>query len=66
MKIYGIGTDIANINRIKNSLNKKNFVERVFNNIEIARCNRQKNKVNCCIIYGSISDRCINNFRKYQ
>ena len=47
MKIYGIGTDIANINRIKNSLNKKKFIERVFNKIEIAKCSKQKNKVNC-------------------
>ena len=45
MKIYGIGTDIANINRIRDS-NKK-FIERVFNKIEIARCSRQKNKINC-------------------
>ena len=47
MKIYGIGTDIANINRIRDSLNKKKFIERVFNKIEIARCSRQKNKINC-------------------
>ena len=46
MKIYGIGTDIANINRIRDSLNKKKFIERVFNKIEIARCSRQKNKIN--------------------
>ena len=26
MKIYGIGTDIANINRIKRSLKNKNFI----------------------------------------
>ena len=35
MKIYGIGTDIANINRIKKSLKNKNFVNRLFDKNEI-------------------------------
>ena len=47
MKIYGIGTDIANINRIKKSLKNKNFINRLFNQNEIKRCNNQINKANC-------------------
>ena len=47
MKIYGIGTDIANINRIKKSLNNKNFINRLFNKNEIKRCNNQIKKANC-------------------
>ena len=47
MKIYGIGTDIANTNRIKKSLKNKNFVNRLFDKNEIKKCNKQKNKVNC-------------------
>jgi len=47
MKIYGIGTDIANINRIKRSLKNKNFINRLFNKHEITRCNNQINKANC-------------------
>ena len=47
MKIYGIGTDIANINRIKKSLKNKNFINRLFNKNEIKKCNKQINKANC-------------------
>ena len=47
MKIYGIGTDIANINRIKKSLSNKNFINRLFNKNEIKKCNKQINKSNC-------------------
>tara|TARA_A100001011_G_C14263067_1_gene823422 strand:+ start:1401 stop:1784 length:384 start_codon:yes stop_codon:yes gene_type:complete len=47
MKIYGIGTDIANVNRIKISLKKKNFINRIFNKIEIKKCSSQMNKANC-------------------
>ena len=47
MKIYGIGTDIANINRIKKSLKKKNFISKLFNKNEIKKCNSQINKANC-------------------
>ena len=47
MKIYGVGTDIANINRIKKSLKNKNFINRLFNANEIKRCNTQINKANC-------------------
>ena len=47
MKIYGIGTDIANINRIKKSLKNKNFINRLFNKNEVKKCNNQINKANC-------------------
>ena len=47
MKIYGIGTDIANINRIKKSLKNKNLINRLFNKNEIKKCNNQFNKANC-------------------
>ena len=47
MKIYGIGTDIANIQRIKKSIKNKNFVYRLFNKIEIKKCNNQFNRANC-------------------
>ncbi len=47
MKIYGIGTDIANIHRIKKNLKNKNFIERLFNKNEIKKCNLQANKANC-------------------
>ena len=47
MKIYGIGTDISNINRIKKNLKNKNFILKVFNKNEISKCNKQVNKANC-------------------
>ena len=47
MKIYGIGTDVVNINRIKKSLKNKNFITRLFNANEIEKCNTQINKANC-------------------
>ena len=47
MKIYGIGTDVVNINRIKRSIKNKNFISRLFNKNEIKKCNGQINKANC-------------------
>ena len=47
MKIYGIGTDIANINRIKKSLKNTNFINRLFNKSEVKKCNNQINRANC-------------------
>ena len=47
MKIFGIGTDIVRISRIKKSLKKKLFVERLFNKKEILKCNKIKNSENC-------------------
>ena len=47
MNIHGIGTDIANINRVKKSLKNKDFIKRLFNEIEVRKCNKKINKANC-------------------
>ena len=47
MNIFGIGTDIVSIDRIKSSLKNKNFVNRVFNEKEISKCKKIKNSTNC-------------------
>ncbi len=47
MKIFGIGTDIANIDRLKKSIKNKNLIKRLFNEKEIKRCSKQKNVANC-------------------
>ena len=47
MKIFGIGTDIVRISRIKKSLKKELFVKRLFNKKEIFKCNKIKNSENC-------------------
>ena len=35
MPIYGIGSDIVDINRIKKALKKKNFKKKIFSSSEI-------------------------------
>ena len=47
MNIYGIGTDIVSVNRIKKSLKNKKFIKRVFNNKEILKCKRIISINNC-------------------
>ena len=47
MKIYGIGTDLTNVLRIKRSIKKKEFIERIYHNTEIEKCKKQLNKANC-------------------
>tara|TARA_A100001015_G_scaffold169522_1_gene188425 strand:- start:2969 stop:3352 length:384 start_codon:yes stop_codon:yes gene_type:complete len=47
MNIYGIGTDIVSIKRIKLSLKKKNFINRIFNEKEILKCKKVVNRYNC-------------------
>ena len=47
MNIFGIGTDIVNIDRIKKSLKNKKFVERIFNIKEIQKCKLTSKKSNC-------------------
>jgi phosphopantetheinyl transferase (holo-ACP synthase) len=42
MKIYGIGTDIVSIIRIKKLINKKIFLKRLFGKEEVARCSKLK------------------------
>ena len=45
MKIFGIGTDIVNIKRMKSTLSKRGikFKKRIFSNNEIAYCHKKKN-----------------------
>ena len=47
MSIYGIGTDIVRVDRIKNSLKNKDFINRIFNEKEILKCKKISNSVNC-------------------
>ena len=47
MNIFGIGTDIVSVDRIKNSLKNKKFIGRIFNEKEILKCKKNNNSVNC-------------------
>tara|TARA_Y100000768_G_scaffold359562_1_gene316172 strand:- start:3959 stop:4342 length:384 start_codon:yes stop_codon:yes gene_type:complete len=47
MKIFGIGTDIISIDRIKRSARNKRFLGRVFNTKEISKCKRLIKPENC-------------------
>ena len=49
MNIYGIGTDIVNVKRIKNAIkkNKKAFKKRIYTNFEIKTCEKRNNKAEC-------------------
>ena len=47
MKLHGIGTDIVKISRISKSINKKFFINRLFNKDEILKCYKTKNSANC-------------------
>ena len=48
MNIIGFGTDIIEIERIKNFLKKNSkFKKRIFSSGEIKYCLKQKNKFNC-------------------
>ena len=47
MKIFGIGTDIVEISRVKKSLKKKGLLQRLFNQKEINNCQKKINKFNC-------------------
>ena len=44
MKIFGIGTDIVNIKRMKKllNINKNNFKKRIFSKNEIAYCEKKR------------------------
>ena len=46
MKIFGIGVDIVDNTRIKNSIKNKNFISRIFSKKEINQSKKIKNKVN--------------------
>ena len=47
MKIYGIGTDIVNVDRIKKTLKNKNALLRLFSKEEIIKCSKSINYNNC-------------------
>jgi len=49
MNIYGIGTDIVNVNRIKLAIkkNKNFFKKKIYTNFEIKNCEKRKNKNEC-------------------
>ena len=47
MNIFGIGTDIVSVDRIKNSLKNKKFISRIFNEKEILKCKKNNNSINC-------------------
>tara|TARA_B100000989_G_scaffold277417_1_gene238367 strand:- start:488 stop:871 length:384 start_codon:yes stop_codon:yes gene_type:complete len=47
MSIYGIGTDIVSIKRIKSSLKNKNFIKRIFTHQEVLKCKKAVNQHNC-------------------
>ena len=49
MNIFGIGTDIINIKRIKKALRKNNqiFKKRIFTTSEIKMCENRANKTEC-------------------
>ena len=40
MKIFGIGTDIVSIDRVKKSIKNKRFVSRVYKTKEISKCKK--------------------------
>ena len=48
MKIFGIGTDIVNINRMEKSLKKNGsfFKNRIFSKKEISYCEKKRNLPN--------------------
>ena len=49
MNIYGIGTDIDNVNRIKIAIKKNGtkFKKRIFTESEVATCNKRTNNISC-------------------
>ena len=47
MKIFGIGTDIVSIIRIKKSIKNKKFISRVYNVKEISKCKKLIKSEHC-------------------
>tara|TARA_Y100000816_G_scaffold261525_1_gene218577 strand:- start:209 stop:592 length:384 start_codon:yes stop_codon:yes gene_type:complete len=47
MKIFGVGTDIVKVSRIKKSLSNKAFLSRIFDKAEIKKCQKIRNSINC-------------------
>ena len=40
MNIFGVGTDIVSVDRIRSSIKNKNFINRIFNEKEILKCKK--------------------------
>ena len=47
MKIFGVGTDIVKVSRVKKSIRNKVFLFRIFNKNEISKCKKMLNYPNC-------------------
>ena len=47
MKIFGIGTDIVKVCRIKKFIKKRSFLLKLFYKDEISKCGKMKNPSNC-------------------
>ena len=49
MNIYGIGTDIVNVGRIKSAIKKNNkaFKRKIYTNFEIKTCEKRVNYIEC-------------------
>ena len=47
IRIYGIGTDIVNIDRIKKTIKSRALLLRLFNNDEITKCKKTNKTFNC-------------------
>ena len=47
MKIFGIGTDIVKVCRIKKFIKKRSFLLKLFYKDEISKCGKMKNPLNC-------------------
>ena len=47
MKIFGIGTDIIKVKKIKKFIKKNSSLKRLFNKNEIIKCKKIKNSANC-------------------
>ena len=47
MGIFGIGTDIVKVSRIKKLIINKKFLKRLFNKDEIKKCSKSKNTSSC-------------------
>ena len=47
MKIFGVGTDIIKVSRIKKSIKKKLLISRLFSKDEISKCKNTRNTSNC-------------------
>tara|TARA_Y200000002_G_C22541513_1_gene604215 strand:+ start:309 stop:692 length:384 start_codon:yes stop_codon:yes gene_type:complete len=47
MRIFGVGTDIVKVKRLKKTIKKKLFLSRLFNNDEVNKCKKSANSLNC-------------------